>query len=124
LNLVRTLGVLNQAATTSQQTSAFNATNLSNPALTGAQTQAPVQNESQTESPPASISPLQSSSAPATLQANPAVASSEGPATSASNGAAQFRQLQAVFQGGENAQNPQGSTGEHVAPTASLSILV
>jgi hypothetical protein len=129
LNLVRTLGVLNRAATTSHQTSALNATNLSNPALTGAQTQAPVQNESQTEPPPASISPLQSSSPPAvpgfeaTLQANPGAASSEGPATSASNGAAQFKQLQAVFQGAENTQNPQGSAGEQVTPTASLSIL-
>ncbi len=128
LNLVRTLGVLNQAATTSQQTSASNANNLSNPAPSGAPTLAPAQNESQAQPPPASTTSIQSPSPPAvpgfetTLQASPVAVSSEGPASSAINGAAQFKQLQAVFQGAEDAQNPQGSTGEHVAPTP-LSIL-
>jgi hypothetical protein len=60
LNLVRTLGVLNEAAT-STQISPLNANKLSNPAAAGNQTQAPAQNESQTQPPPASIAPLQSS---------------------------------------------------------------
>ena len=64
LNLVRTLGVLDQAAT-STQISALNANNLSNPAPTGTQSQAPAQNESQAQPPPASTAPLQSSSPPA-----------------------------------------------------------
>src|ERR1700741_5235383 len=63
LNLVRTLGGLNPAA--SEQISALSANNLSNPAPTGNQTPAPAQNESQAQPPPASIPPLQSSSSPA-----------------------------------------------------------
>jgi len=61
LNLVRTLGVLNEAAT-STQISPLNANNLSHSAAAGKQTQAPAQNESQAQPPPASIAPLQSSS--------------------------------------------------------------
>src|SRR3984885_1579411 len=64
LNLVRTLGVLNQAAT-STQIDALNANNLSNPAPTGTQTQAPAHNESHAQPPPASTTPLKLSTPPA-----------------------------------------------------------
>ncbi len=131
LNLVRTLGVLNQAAT-GTQISALNGNNLSNPAPTGIQTQAPAQNESQAQPPPASIAPLQSSSAPAasgfesiSSAAGGAAPSSPVQASSvASNGAAQFQELQAVFQEADNAQNQSGAAGSGATPQPSLSIRV
>ncbi|MFY9732794.1 MAG: hypothetical protein WB723_00725 [Candidatus Acidiferrales bacterium] len=130
LNLVRTLGVLNQAAT-GTQINALSANNLSNPAPTGIQTQAAAQNESQAQPPPASISPLQSSSPPAasgfesiSSAAGGAAPSSSAQASVASNGAAQFQELQAVFQQADNAQNQDGATGSGAVPQPSLSIRV
>jgi hypothetical protein len=130
LNLVRTLGVLNQAAT-STQIDALNANNLSNPAPTGTQTQAPAQNESQAQPPPASTAPLQSSSPPAgsgfesiSSAAGGAVPSPTVQASVASNAAAQFQELQAVFQEADNAQNQSGAAGSGAIPQPSLSIRV
>ncbi len=130
LNLVRTLGVLNQAAT-STQISALNANNLSNPAATGIQTQAPAQNESQVQAPPVSIAPLQSSSAPAGsgFESISSAAGGAAPRTSAqasvaSNGAARFQELQAVFQEADKAQNQAGAVGSGASPQPSLSIRV
>jgi hypothetical protein len=130
LNLVRTLGVLKQAAT-STQISALNANNLSNPAPTGIQTQAPAQNESQAQPPPASTAPLQSSSPPAGsgFESISSPAGGAGPPSSvqasvASNVTAQFQELQAVFQEADNAQNQSGATGSGAIPQPSLSIRV
>ncbi len=130
LNLVRTLGVLNQAAT-STQTSALNANNLSNPATTGTQPQAPTQNESQAQPPPASTAPLQSSSPPAgsgfessSSAAGGAAPPSASQASVASNAAAQFQELQAVFQEADNAQNQSGTDGSGAIPQPSLSIRI
>jgi len=130
LNLVRTLGVLNEAAT-SRQISPLNVNNLSNPAATGIQTRAPAQNESQAQPPPASIAPLQSSSPLAgpgfgstSAAAGGAASSSADQASVASNAAAQFQELQAVFQGADNAQNQSGAAGSGAVPQPSLSILV
>ena len=130
LNLVRTLGVLDQAAT-STQISALSANNLSNPAPTGTQAQAPAQNESQAQPPPASTAPLQSSSPPAesgfesiSSAAGGAAPSSPVQAGVASNGAAQFQELQAVFQEADNAQNQSGAAGSGAVPQPSLSIRV
>src|SRR5579864_4385853 len=129
LNLVRTLGVLNQAATITQ-ISALNANNLSNPAPTGIQSQAPAQNESQAQPPLASTAPLQSSSPPAgsgvesISSAAGAAPSSSVQASVASNGAAQFQELQAVFQEAGNAQSQSGASGSGAAPQPSLSIRV
>jgi hypothetical protein len=130
LNLVRTLGVLNEAAT-SAQISPLNANNLSNPAATGTQTQAPAQNESQAQPPPASIAPLQSSSPPAgsglgstSPAAGGAASSSADQAALASNAAAQFQELQAVFQDAGNGQIQSSAAGSDVTHTSSLSIRV
>ena len=115
LNLVRTLGVLNESVTAGQQVSSVNGNNLSNPVSTGTQAQIPAQNESQAQAPPAPPATPQGSSPSAgsgfeiTLQANPGGESSVGQAASARNAAAQFQELQAVFQGAENSQNPTGS---------------
>jgi hypothetical protein len=126
LNLVRTLGVLDQA-TTSAQISAFNANNLSSPAPAGNQIQAPAQNESQAQPLPASIAPLQSSSPPAgsgfgsTSQApNGSASSSTVQVNLASNAAVQFQEMQAVFQDANQA-SAAGSDANH---TSSLSIRV
>jgi hypothetical protein len=123
LNLVRTLGVLDQAAT-SAQISALNASNLSNPAPAGNQSQAPAQNESQAQPPLASTAPLQSSSPPAgsgfgaTSQApNGSTSSSTVQVNLASNAAVQF---QAVFQDANQA-SAVGSDANH---SSSLSIRV
>ncbi len=131
LNLVRTLGVLNPAAT-SDQISALNANNLSNPAPAGIQTQAPAQNESQAQAPPASAAPLQSSSLPAGSGFESISQTTAGTAPSStdqasllSNAAAQFQELQAVFQeaGNGNSPNQASEAGSGVAPPPSLSIL-
>jgi hypothetical protein len=129
LNLVRTLGVLNEA--TSGQISAPSANNLSNPAAIGIQTRAPAQNESQAQPPPASIAPLQSSSPPVGTEfgsTSPAVgvaaSSSADQASVASNAAAQFQELQAVFQDAGNAQNQSSAAGSDATHTSSLSIRV
>ena len=126
LNLVRTLGVLDQA-TTSAQISALNANNLSNPAPAGNQSQAPAQNESQAQPPLASTAPLQSSSPPAgsgfgsTSQApNGSASSSTVQVNLASNAAVQFQELQAVFQDANQA-SAVGSDANH---SSSLSIRV
>jgi hypothetical protein len=126
LNLVRTLGVLDPA--TSEQISALSANHLSNPAPIGNQIQAPAQNDAQAQPQPASIAPLQSSSSPAgpgfgsTSPAGGAASSSVGQAALASNAAAQFQELQAVFQ---DAGNPQNSTAAGSDATrTSLSIRV
>jgi hypothetical protein len=130
LVLVRTLGVLNEAAT-STQISPLNANNLSNPAATATQTQAPAQNESQAQPPPASIAPLQSSSPPAGSgfgSTSPAVggaaSSSADQAALASNAAAHFQELQAVFQDAGNGQIQSSAAGSDVIHTSSLSIRV
>lgn len=129
LNLVRTLGVLENAGPTGQPLIALNANNLSNLASIGNQTQAPAQNESQAQPPPASIAPLQSSSPPSgsgfgsTSQAAGEASSSAGQAALASNAAAQFQELQAVFQDAGNAQNS-GAAGSDATRTSSLSIRV
>jgi hypothetical protein len=130
LNLVRTLGVLNQAAT-STQISAVGANNLSNPAATGNQTQAPAQNESQAQPPPASIALLQGSSPPAgsgfesiSSAAGGAAPPSTVQAGVASDAAAQFQELQAVFQDPGNAQNQSSAAGSGAVPQPSLSIRV
>jgi hypothetical protein len=126
LNLVRTLGVLDQA-TTSAQISALNANNLSNPAPAGNQSQARAQNESQAQPLLASIAPLQSSSPPAgsefgsTSQApNGSASSSTVQVNLASNAAVQFQELQAVFQDANQA-SAAGSDANH---SSSLSIRV
>src|SRR5580692_7639059 len=126
LNLVRTLGVLNQAAT-SAQISVLNANNLSNPPPTGIQSQPPAQNESQPQPPLAPTAPLQSSSPPArsgfgsTSQApNGSASSSTVQVNLASNAAVQFQELQAVFQDANQA-SAVGSDANH---TSSLSIRV
>jgi hypothetical protein len=118
LNLVRTLGALN-------------ANNLSNPAPTGIQAQVPAQNESQAQPQPASTAPLQSSSPPAgsgfesiSSAAGGAAPPSSVQASVASNGAAQFQELQAVFQEADNAQNQSGAAGSGAIPQPSLSIRV
>jgi hypothetical protein len=122
LNLVRTLGVLNEAATNTQ-ISPHNAKNLSNPAATGAQTQVPAQNESQAQPLPASIAPLQSSSPPAgpgfgsTSPAGGAASSSADQAALASNAAAQFQELQAVFQDAGNRQIQSSAAGSEAPHT-------
>ena len=130
LNLVRTLGVLNEAAT-SRQISPLNVNNLSNPAATGIQTRAPAQNESQAQPPPASIAPLQSSSPPAGPgfgSTSPAASGTASPsadqASVASNAAAQFQELQAVFQNAGNGQLQSSAAGSDVTHTSSLSIRV
>jgi hypothetical protein len=130
LNLVRTLGVLNQAAT-SAQISALNANNLSNPAPTGIQAQVPAQNESQAQPPPESLAPLQSSSPPAGsgFESISSAAGGVGPSSTvqasvAGNAAAQFQELQAVFQEADNAQNQSGAAGSGAIPPPSLSIRV
>jgi hypothetical protein len=130
LKLVRTLGVLNEAAT-NVQVSALNANNLSNPVVTGTQAQAPAQNESQAQPPPASTAPLPSSSPPAgsgfessSSGAGGTASASTVQASVASNAAAQFQELQALFQQADNAQNQGGAAGSGAAPQPSLSILV
>ena len=130
LNLVRTLGVLDQAAT-SAQISALNANNLSNPAPTGNQTQAPAQNESQAQLQPASTAPLQSSSPPAGsgFESISSGTGGAGPPTSvqagvASNAAAQFQELQAVFEQADKARNQSDAAGSGAIPQPSLSIRV
>jgi hypothetical protein len=129
LNLVRTLGGLNPAA--SEQISALSANNLSNPAPTGNQTPAPAQNESQAQPPPASIPPLQSSSSPAgsgfestSSGAGGAAPLSPSQASVASNAASHFQELQALFQEADNAQNPSSAAGSKAVPQPSLSIRV
>jgi hypothetical protein len=129
LNLVRTLGVLDEA--TSGQISAPSATDLSNLAATGTQTQAPAQSESQSQPPPASIAPLQSSSPPVesgfgstSPAAGGAASSSADQASVASNAAAQFQELQAVFQNAANGQLQSSAAGSDVTHTSSLSIRV
>ena len=129
LNLVRTLGVLNQA-TTSAQISTPSANNLSNPAPIGNQIQAPAQNESQAQPQPPSTAPLQSSRPPSgsgfgsTVPGAGGVASpSADQAALASNAAAQFQDLQAVFQGAGHAQNSSAS-GLDATRTSPLSIRV
>jgi hypothetical protein len=128
LNLVRTLGVLDQA-TTSAQISALNANNLSNPAPAGTQIQALAQNESQVQSPLESTALLQSSSPPAgsgfesiSPGAREAASSSTVQASVTSNAAAQFQELQAVFHEAGNAQDQSGAAGS--IPQPSLSIRV
>jgi len=128
LNLVRTLGALNTSAATAQKIgalSANNANNLSNHDPAGIQTQTQAQNEPQVQPPTASTPPVQNSSPPAgpgfetSLQTNPGAASSSSQDASISNAAAQFQELQAVFQADANAQ---GTSGSDVAPSPSLSI--
>ena len=130
LNLVRTLGVLNQAATSAQIT-ALNANNLSNPAPTGTQAQAPAQDESQAQPPPESLAPLQNSSQPTgsgfetiSSAAGGAAPPSSAQASVAGNAAAQFQELQAVFQEADNAHNQSDATGSGPIPQPSLSIRV
>ena len=134
LNLVRTLGVLNQAAT-SAQISALDANNLSNPAPTGTQAQVPAQNESQAQPPPAPTAPLQSSSPPAGSRFESISSAAGGAAPSApieatvqasvaSNAAVQFQELRAVFQEADNAQNQSDAAGSGAIPQPSLSIRV
>ena len=130
LNLVRTLGVLNQAAT-SGQISALSANNLSNPAASGSQTQAPAQNESQAQPQPASTVPLQGSRPPAGsgFESTSPAASEVAPTSTiqtsvASNAAAQFQELQFVFQDAGNAQNQSSAAGSDAIPQPSLSIRV
>jgi hypothetical protein len=129
LNLVRTLGVLDEAA--SGQISAPSANNLSNPAATGNQTQTPAQNESQGQPPPALIAPLQGSIPPAGSgfeSTSPAAGEAAPPSTVqasvASDAAAQFQELQAVFQRADNRQNPSTAAGSGAFPQPSLSIRV
>ena len=128
LNLVRALGALNPAAA-SEQISALSANNFSNPAVTGNQTQAPAQNESQAQPQPASLPPLQSSSQPAgsgfgsTSSTPGTAASTADEAVLASNAAAQFQELQAVFQNAENAQNS-SAAGSDASHKPALSIRV
>jgi hypothetical protein len=129
LNLVRTLGVLDEA--TSGQISAPSANNLSNPVPAGNQSQAPAQNEFQAQPQPASTAPLQSSSRPAgsafesiSLGAGGAAPPSTIQASVASNAAAQFQELQAVFQDAGNAQNQSSAAGSDAVPQPSLSIRV
>ena len=128
LNLVCTLGVLNQAAT-STQISVLNANNLSNPAPTGIQSQAPAQDESQAQPPLASTAPIQSSSPPTgsgfesiSSAAGGAAPPSSVQASVGGNAAAQFQELQAVFQGANNAQNQSSAAGSGAASQPSLSI--
>jgi hypothetical protein len=130
LNLVRTLGVLDQA-TTSAQISALNANNLSNPAPAVTQAQAPAQNESQAQPPDESTALLQSSSPPAgsgfgsvSQAAGGAESSPADQADLANNAAAQFQQLQAVFQEAGNAQDQSSAAGSSATPQPSLSIRV
>ena len=130
LNLVRTLGVLDQAAT-SAQVSALSADNLSNSAPAGNQAQTPAQNESQAQPPLESTAPLQSSSSPTgpgfeSISSGPggAASSSADQAALASNAAAQFQELQAVFQDAGNAQNQSIAAGSSATRTPSLSIRV
>jgi hypothetical protein len=112
LNLVRTLGVLNESAAASAQAGALNANNLSNPIPTGTQAQVPAPSESQAQPPAPLPGPPQGSSSPTvsgfetTLRANPG---SLGQAASVSDAAAQFQELQALFRG-TDAQNPTSST--------------
>jgi hypothetical protein len=112
LNLVRTLGVLNQSATASAQAGVLFAKNVSSPVPTGTQAQIPAPSESQAQppaafpAPPQGSSPLAGSGFESTLQANPG---SLGHAHSVSDAAAQFQELQAVFQG-TDAQNPASGT--------------
>ncbi|HEY2110070.1 MAG TPA: hypothetical protein VGH17_09210 [Candidatus Acidoferrales bacterium] len=130
LNLVRTLGALDQA-TTSEQISASSANNLSNLAPTVNQAQAPAQNESQAQPPLESPAPLQSSS-PSAGSGFGSISSAAGGAASspsdqpapASNVAAQFQQLQAVFQEAGNAQDQSGAAGSGATPQPSLNIRV
>jgi hypothetical protein len=129
LNLVRTLGVLDEA--TSGQISAPNANNLSNPIPAGTQTQALAQNESQAQPQFASTAPLQSASPPAgsgfesiSSAAGGAAPPSTIQASVANNAAAQFQELQAVFQGARNAQNQFSAAGSDAVPQPSLSIRV
>ena len=111
LNLVRTLGVLNQAAA-STQISAVGANNLSNPVPAGIQAQAPTQNESQAQPQPASTAPLQGSrpSAGSGFESISSAVGRAGPPSTiqagvASNAAAQFQELQAVFQEADSTRN-------------------
>ena len=127
LNLVRTLG----DEATSGQISAPSANNLSNPVPAGNQTQASAQNEFQAQPPPASTASLQSSSPPAgsgfesiSSGAGGAAPPSTIQASVASNAAAQFQELQAVFQDAGNAQNEPGVAGSGAVPQPSLSIRV
>jgi hypothetical protein len=129
LNLVRTLGVLENAVPTGRPLIALDANSLSNPAPIGNQTQAPAQNESQAQPQPASTAPLQSSSPPAgpgfgsTSPAGGAASSSADHVALPSNAAAQFQELQAVFQDAGNAQNS-SAAGSGATRTSSLSIRV
>jgi hypothetical protein len=130
LNLVRTLSVLNQAAT-STQISALSANNLSNPVPTGNQIQVPAQNESQAQLPTESTAPLQSSSpptGPGFESTSPGAGGAALPSTVqagvANNAAAQFQELQAVFQEADSAQNQSSATGSGAIPQPSLSIRV
>lgn len=130
LNLVRTLGVLNQAAT-STQINVLNANNLSNPAPTGIQSQAPAQNESQAQPQPASTAPFQISSPPAGSGFESISSGAGGTAPTstiqtsvASNAAAQFHELQTVFQDAGNAHNQSSAGGSGAVPQPSLSIRV
>ena len=128
LNLVRTLGVLDPGAT-SEQINALGANTVSNPVPAGNQTQAPAQNESQVQSQPESTAPFQSSSPPAGsgFESTSPAAGEVAPtstirASVASNAAAQFQELQAVFQDAGNAQNQSSGAGSDAIHGPSLSI--
>ena len=130
LNLVRTLGVLNPAGS-SEQISALSANHLSNPAAPGNPTQVPAQNEAPAQPQPASIPPLQASSPPAGSGFGSTSSTADGASSSttvdqavlASNAAAQFQELQAVFQDAGNAPDS-SAAGFEATRTASLSIRV
>ena len=129
LNLVRTLGVLDEA--TSGEVGALSANNISNPAPTGNQTPAPAQNESQIQPQPESTAPFQSSSpsAGSGFESTFPAASEAAPTSTiqtsvASNAAAQFQELQFVFQDAGNAQNQSSGAGSGAVPQPSLSIRV
>jgi hypothetical protein len=128
LNLVRTLAVLDPAAT-NEQINALSANTLSNPAPTGNQTPAPAQNESQIQPQPESTAPFQSSSPSAgsgfgsiSPAAGEVAPTSTTEASVASNAAAQFQELQAVFQDAGNAQNQSSGAGSDAIHAPSLSI--
>jgi hypothetical protein len=130
LNLVRALGSLAGSAAATLQSAVLSGNNLSNPVPAGVQPQVPAQTESQAQAPTPSTNSFQGSSPPAesgfetNLQASGAQSiQTPLPAINSATAAAQFQELQAIFQNAENSQasgTAPDSVGQTSAPSLSI----
>jgi len=127
LNLVRALGA-SQTIASSLQLAATSASNLSNPGQAGATVELPAQPETQVQPPIQANAAFQNSSPPAApgFEANlQASAETFQPPPAASGAAAQFQQIQLIFQSSEGSPAPpaENSSGSE-APSKRTSLNV